>query len=159
MLAEIAMSLTSLKAAKDIAHGLVSLREEVAVKLKVAELLGLIADVQGGLNDAQMRISDLQGELRAANERLARRAAFDRYEEFQPFPGTVIYRLKESELQAGAEQHFICPVCREDDVRAFLRNDITVAVVLTCSKCERNYVVREYPGMNSTRKSRPRAGY
>ena len=76
-------------------------------------MLSAITDVQSKLLEAQQNMFSMQDELRAAKEELAKKADFSRYEMVEPYPGTRVFRLKESERNGSEPIHYICPNCKD----------------------------------------------
>lgn len=142
MLDMIASGLSALNSAREIAKGIATLKEEVAVQLKAAELLTIIADAQGSLNEAQSKISELQADLRNACDELAKRAEFERYQLVEPFPGTFMWRLDESRQRPGEPMHDICPHCREDGKLSILMGPGEASDAKTCKRCKKAFQVR-----------------
>lgn len=119
-MAVIGGALTGIKTAVSIVRSLTDLKESVAVNSKAAELLGVIADIQGTLLEAQLAMGEMQEELRQAKVELARRADLNRYELVEPYPGTRIYRLKKDAQKDGEPMHYICPQCKD------IRGDLSI---------------------------------
>ena len=144
MLDMISAGLGSLSTAKGLIKSMRGLNEEVAVNLKAAELLTIIADVQGSLNDANAKIFELQRELREAREELGRRAALDRYRLCEPYGGSFVFKLDENLAKEGEPMHYICPVCKDDGVIGILDEPTDrYAHNAVCQRCERRYQMRE----------------
>jgi len=141
MLDMIASGLTALSTARDIAKGIASIKEEVAVQMKAAELLTIIADAQGSLIDAQSKLSDLQDELKGAREELARRAQFDRYRLVEPFPGTFVWRLDETARGSDEPSHDLCPYCKEDGTLSILMGPTEDSNAKTCKRCKKAFPI------------------
>ena len=109
----ITAAITSVKTLYDIGSSLLKADKDLEVKAKSVELLSAIADMQGKLIAAQQNMSELQEELRQANDRLNRNADLERYELVEPYQGTRLYRLKADARRDGEPNHYICPNCRD----------------------------------------------
>jgi len=146
MLDIIATGLTALTAARDITKGIAGLKEDVAVQIKAAELLTIIADAQGSLNEAQARIYELQAQLRDARDALAKRADFDRYALAEPYPGSYVWKLRSDARLPDEPMHYICPLCKEEGVVTVLQATDGDGLGL-CKKCRKNFRIGLAPGV------------
>lgn len=106
-------AISSVKTLYEIANGMLTANKDAAVKAKAIELLSTISEIQGRLLETQQSMSQMQEELRKANEELSRRAQFDRYELKEPYKGTRLYQLKADTARQGEPVHFICPNCKD----------------------------------------------
>jgi len=138
----LAAALTSLKAAKDIAEAMVSLRDAAAFQEKRLEFQSKILDAQ----DAAFRANDeraaLVEEVRALKAKITEMEAWEaekeRYE-LKPFGqrGTFAYALK-PQAQAGEPPHWICPTCYEQRKKSILQfhGHYTVYNAHECPQCK-----------------------
>ncbi|ANQ83691.1 hypothetical protein dqs_0615 [Azoarcus olearius] len=143
MLDMIATGLTALSTARDLAKGIAGLREDIAVQMKAAELLTIIADAQGSLIEAQAKIFELQSDLRLAKEQLAKQADFDRYRLCEPYRGTYLWKLRDDMRDPDEPSHYVCPVCKEDGTLSHLSGPDDYSTSVECPRCKRSFSVRE----------------
>lgn len=109
----ITASLGSIKTLISITQSLIGMNKDAAINAKAAEMLAAVTDVQSKLLETQQSMFSMQEELRTAKEELAKKAEFSRYELVEPFPGTKLFRLKDSERQGQEPIHYICPNCKD----------------------------------------------
>lgn len=142
-------ALAGMQSALGIAKSMMGLSEDVAVKLKAAELLSAIAEVQGKLLDAQLAMGQMQDELRQAKEELARRADLERYVLVEPYPGKRVYQLKPEFQEKNELTHYICPRCRDvKGVKSILQPGPTQ---LHCPECGTDYRHKDNPPAQAIR--------
>lgn len=105
-LSAIASTLTSLKAAADLAialKGSATSLKDAEIKFKVAELLSNLADAKSSLADTKIEISDLKEEIDRLNRKLNE-------QEEMVFKKPFYFR-------EGDDQPF-CPTCWEKDQKS-----------------------------------------
>lgn len=112
-LTTISAAIGSVKTLYEIGSSLLKADKDYEIKSKSVELMTAIADIQGKLIAAQQNMAEIQEELRLAKDELNRKAEFDRYEMFEPFPGTKIYKLKADKKTESEPTHYICPNCKD----------------------------------------------
>lgn len=112
-LTTVTASIGSIKTLVSIAQSLIGMNKDAAVNEKAMELLSAVTDVQSKLIETQQSMFLMQEELRSAKEELTKKAEFDRYELVQPYQGTRLFILKESERRGSEPTHYICPNCKD----------------------------------------------
>jgi hypothetical protein len=114
MLGEIIAATNSLRAASQIAKGLIDLKATTEVQAKAIELNGLILDAQGELLAANAAQAALVEEIRELKSKIAHMKDWEtqkqRYELAAPFPGCMVYALKKS-MSDGKTAHYLCTSC------------------------------------------------
>jgi len=114
MLAEMIAAANSLKAAGQIAIGLINVKATTEVQAKAIELNQLILAAQGDLFAANAAQSALIDELRELKQQIVRMKHWEtekqRYELAAPFPGCMVYALKRS-MSGGQTPHYLCASC------------------------------------------------
>ncbi len=110
----IAGTVSSLKAASDIAKGLVSIRDATLINEKIIELQRAILAAQSDAFAAQTGLLELHELNRDLEQRLAKAASWQaeahRYELKKLPPGAFVYSLK-ADSAAGEPPHYLCPTC------------------------------------------------
>jgi hypothetical protein len=104
----------SLKAAGEIAKGLIGLKSDAEVQAKAIELNQKIIDAQHQIfaaNAAQTslleRIRELEAEITRMNDWATQKL---RYKLATPFPGCMVYALQKS-VSDGEPAHYLCTSC------------------------------------------------
>ena len=114
MLGEIIAATNSLRAAGQIAKGLIDLKSTTEVQAKAIELNGLILDAQGELLAANAAQAALVEEVRELKSEIARMKDLEtqkqRYKLAAPFPGCMVYALQKS-MSGGETPHYVCASC------------------------------------------------
>jgi predicted SprT family Zn-dependent metalloprotease len=104
----------SLKAAGDIARGLISLKTMSEVQAKAIELNEKIIDAQHQIFTANVAHSELAERVRELESQLARMNDWEaqklRYKLAAPFPGCMVYALQKS-VSDGQTPHYLCTSC------------------------------------------------
>jgi hypothetical protein len=104
----------SLKAAGDIAKGLISLKTTTEVQTKAIELNEKIIDAQHQIFAANAAQSNLLERIRDLESQLARLHDWDsqkqRYKLAAPFVGCMVYALQKS-MSDGETAHYLCTAC------------------------------------------------
>jgi hypothetical protein len=124
-LGQIAAAVSSLKAAGDIAKGLLSLKTMAEVQSKAIELNQQIIDAQHQIFSANAAQAALVDEVRDLKGQLARMKDWDaqkkRYQLKSPFPGAMAYAVKK-EMNEGEPPHYLCTSCFQKEERSILQN-------------------------------------
>jgi hypothetical protein len=124
MLEQIAIGLSSLNAAKDIAKGLDSLKTSVAVNQAKIDLQNLIAEAQQGLFTAQQAQFEAAQRIRELEQKLMDFENWEtekqRYELADAGQGTMAYRPKAG-MENGEPAHWLCAQCFQHRKKAFLQ--------------------------------------
>src|SRR2546422_9537489 len=120
----IAAAVSSLKAAGEIAKGLMSLKTATDIQAVAIDLDQKIIDAQHQVfaaNQAQSalvdRVRELEGQITAMKDWGAQK---QRYKLVVPFTGCTLYALKES-MSEGEAPHYLCANCFQESKRSFLQ--------------------------------------
>jgi|SRR3990167_733995 len=123
-LGQIAAAVGSLKAAGDIAQGLISLKtmaDVQAVSIKLNQQLIAAQHQIFAANAAQTalveRVRELEGQIAAMKDWDAQK---QRYQMVVPFSGCTVYALKQS-MSEGEAAHYLCANCFQSGKRSFLQ--------------------------------------
>lgn len=139
-IASIGAAVTSLRAAGDIAKGLISLKTMAEVQSKAIELNEKIIDAQHRIfeaNSAQTalveRVRELEGQIADMKNWDAQK---ERYQLVTPYTGIPVYALKKA-MSNGEAAHYLCANCFQNGKRAFLQHGMTKDgwVTIVCSAC------------------------
>ena len=141
-IAELSAIFSTLQGVKDIAQGMIGLRDTALIQDKVIELQSAILDAQSAAfaeQEARTALVEKVGEL---EKEMARLKAWDtekqRYE-LKPvgFGGSaLVYQLK-SEAEETEHPHNICTNCYEDGAKSILQGDrIKGDTFLFCPRCK-----------------------
>ena len=110
----IGAAVTSLRAAGDIAKGLISLHTMVEVQTKALELNEKIIDAQHRIFEANAQQSTLVDRVRELEGEIARMKDWDaekkRYKGASPAAGAFVYALQRS-MSDGEPPHYLCANC------------------------------------------------
>lgn len=121
----ISAAVTSLKAAGDVAKGLIGLHTMAEVQSKAIELNQMIIDAQHQIFAPNAAQTALVERVRELEKEIASMEAWDgqkdRYQMCIPFSGTTVYALKKS-MSNGEPPHYICANCYESRKRSILQN-------------------------------------
>ncbi len=124
MLGEIIAAANSLKAAGQIAIGLIDLKSEAEVHAKAIELNQKILAAQSELFAAQAtqtalvdRVRDLEGQIASMKNWDAQK---QRYKLAAPSPGCMVYALQKS-MSGGETPHYLCAACFQKDQPSILQ--------------------------------------
>ncbi len=139
-LPEIAAAFSSAKAAIDIVKGMISLKSQVEVQSKAAELLTIIIDLKSQMQAAQVAHAALEDRCRQLEREARERQRWDQdktnYLLHRLTAGGVVFRFK---APAGdpRPQHDLCVLCAEKDVRSVLQPSDPVGwtKTLKCHAC------------------------
>jgi hypothetical protein len=108
---------SGLKIAGDIAKSFLELKSISDVQGKVIELQSAILSAQGSALSANADQAAMVEEIRTLKEEISRVKAWEtkkqRYKLHTPWPGAVVYALKES-MSQGEPPHWICTQCYEN---------------------------------------------
>jgi len=144
-LGTIQATVTSLKAAFDIAKGISDLKTGSEVQAKVIELQQIILSAQENALRANTDQFELMNELKALREQLEGVNKWmderNRYvlHKSNATSGGVVYALLKSEAKAGEPAHFLCPECYELGRKSILMNSGNERAGFTkwvCNKCK-----------------------
>jgi hypothetical protein len=137
-------TISGLKLAGDIAKGFLELKSLSDVQSKVIELQSVILSAQSSALEAQSHQSAMVEKIRSLKEEIARVKAWEkekqRYKLTNPYPGTMLYALKES-CSASEPPHWICTKCYEDGRKSILYpiEKGGFAFDLVCPACKSEY--------------------
>lgn len=110
----IAAAVSSLKAASDIAKGLLSLHTAAEVQSKALELNQALIDAQHQIFAANAAQSELIDRVRELEGEIARMKNWDaekqRYKLAAPFPGCMVFAVQKS-MSNGETAHYLCATC------------------------------------------------
>ena len=116
-------TLSGLKAAGEIAKGILALKSMTEVQGKVIELQSAILSAQSTALSAMGEHQVVLDENRKLKEELERVAAWSqqkrRYRLVSPWEGGLVYALRSQENH-GEPAHWICTKCYEDGRRSIL---------------------------------------
>jgi hypothetical protein len=150
----IAGGLASLKAAKDIAEGLVNLRD-------TAKFQGAVVELQGKILSAQSDQFALLERVRELEQKLVQLEAWDaekkRYQLKDFGGGTFAYELKPEEAR-GEPTHRACPNCYAQGHRSILQFEFVNAASQDkygCPRCKTEFAF----GFRSNRQPQVRNSY
>jgi uncharacterized coiled-coil protein SlyX len=139
MFGEISAALSSIRAMTEIVKGMTSLKHEVEINAKTAELTGVIIEVQQRLLKTGEEMEALYKKIRQLEAQLAENHSLDAYERVRlPKTNVTVYRQKATEevVAAGrAHDHYACPVCIEKDKTVVTLQDEAGDDWLRCNVC------------------------
>lgn len=120
----IAAALSSLKAAKDIAEAMVTLRDTSAFQSKLIEFQGKLIDANNSAFAAQDERSALLEQIRDLEKEVAKLKAWEtekeRYQLKDVFLGSFAYVLK-PDAEGPEPPHWLCTNCYENGKRSILQ--------------------------------------
>lgn len=143
-LATIQTTISSLKAAFDIAKGISDVKTAAEVQAKMIELQQIILTAQESALKANADQFELISELKKAKEDLQNASNWaeekSRYVLYKgkSVSGGVVYGLLKSRAKEGEPPHFICPECYEFGRKSILMNSGAERSGFTnwvCNKC------------------------
>ena len=112
--AEIAIGITSLRAALDITKAMISLRDAEAFRTRAIELQGVIAEALGQVIEAREAHAEQIDRVRTLEAEVANLKAWDaekqNYELKSIGQGVVAYVLK-PDARGAKPPHWLCPNC------------------------------------------------
>lgn len=136
--AEIAMGITSLKAAFDLTKAMVDLRDAEAFRSRALELQGVIAEALGQVIEAREAHSVQIDRIRALETEVADLKAWgaekQNYELKTIGYGSVAYMLK-PEARGSSPPHWLCPNCYAKGKKSFLQAVGPIIQRKTVYKC------------------------
>lgn len=144
-LGTIQATVTSLKAAFDVAKGISDLKTDAEVQAKVIELQQIILSAQESALRANTDQFELMNELKVLREQLESVNKWmderNRYvlHKSNATSGGVVYALLKSEAKVGEPAHFLCPECYELGRKSILMNSGNERAGFTkwvCNKCK-----------------------
>jgi hypothetical protein len=137
-------AVTSLKAAFDITKGMIQLKSDAEIQVRVIELQSAILAAQSSAMAAQSEQSSMIQRVGQLEEEIARMKAWGeqkkRYKLIHPpwgRGGAMVYALKES-CKGSEAAHWICTKCYEDGIRMILqpKRDANGWILLVCPTCK-----------------------
>jgi hypothetical protein len=137
-------TISGLKTASDITKSLLEIKKINDIAEKVTELQSVILSAQSSAIEANSAQFAMIEEMRTLKEEMARMKAWDiekqRYNLTSPWPGTVVYSLKES-MSAGEPPHWICTNCYNDGAKSILiqQQEGNSIVSFSCPKCNNSF--------------------
>jgi hypothetical protein len=132
--------ISPLKAAGEVAQGLVDIRDTVKFGDAVIKLQGQILAAQQGALSAQTRETQMMDEIRALKARVVELETWEagkkRYQLERLPPGVFIYKLKSGD-PSGEPSHSICQTCYQRGKKSVLNSDEPGHGIyhLTCHEC------------------------
>jgi hypothetical protein len=113
-LAAVGAAVSSLRAAGDIAKGLISLHTMAEVQAKAIELNEKIIDAQHRIFETNAAQSELIERVRELEGQIARMKDWDaqrqRYKLAAPFAGCMVYAVQKA-MSEGEPAHYLCAAC------------------------------------------------
>lgn len=148
-------TISGLKTASDIAKSFLEIKKISDINGKVVELQSVILSAQSSAIEANSAQFAMIEEIRNLKEEMARIKAWDtekqRYHLISPWPGTVVYSLKES-MSSGEPPHWICTNCYNNESKSILtqQQEGNSIVSFLCPKCKSSFraVGRHMGGYN-----------
>lgn len=145
-IASIGTAVSSLRAAGDIAKGLISLKTMAEVQAKAIELNEKIIDAQHRIFEANATQTALIDRIRELEGQVAKMKDWDaqkeRYQLKTPHPGIAVYALKKA-MSNGETAHYLCANCFQNGKRSFLQyGDREGWVTIVCSACRSEHRTR-----------------
>lgn len=133
-------TVSGFKLASDIAKSLLELKTISEVQAKVVDLQSAILSAQNSALAANAHQTAMIKEIGSLKEEIARIKAWEeekqRYKLISPWPGTLLYALKE-ECSASEPPHWICTKCYEDGRKSLLNpQKKATRYVLICPECK-----------------------
>lgn len=143
-IAAIASTLTSLKAAGDIAKSFLDLKDVAKIQAKTIELQSVILAAQSGALAAQASERELLDGIRELEEQIAQMKAWEaekeRYQLEEMIPGVTAYHIKEA-MRGAEPDHWICPACYQHGRKSILHDEhpgLTNSK-MNCPECKEKY--------------------
>lgn len=136
----IAGTVASLKAASDLAKGLVGIRDATMINDKVIELQRVILAAQSDAFAAQSELFSMAEKIRELEKQVAEVYAWQaearRYKLTHLPPGAYVYILT-AEAANGEPTHYICATCYEAGKKAILQSKGAIQGIETlhCNRC------------------------
>lgn len=148
-------TISGLKTASDIAKSFLDLKKINDIGGKVSELQSVILSAQSSAIEANSAQFAMIEEIRTLKEEMTCIKAWDsekqRYSLASPWPGTVVYSLKES-MSNSEPPHWICTNCYSDGRKSILtqQQEGNSIVSFLCPKCKSSFraVGRHMGGFN-----------
>jgi hypothetical protein len=143
-------AISGLKTATDIAKGLVNINTTVEVNAKALELQRALFSAYGDALSAKETQTSLQDEIRELKRQLSHNEEFvadmKRYKLDTPWPGSIVYALKES-MSNGEPPHYLCANCYQNKKKSILQVSPSIERFTTfvCPTC-RAAVTTRYKG-------------
>lgn len=140
-------TISSLKAASDLAHGFLHLKSVADIQGKVIKLQSIILSAQSSALAANAEQAAMAEEIRALKSRLVQIEAWEtekqRYKLAALEPGVFVYALQQ-EYSAGDPPHWICARCYNAGTKHVLQNqgEFYGASEHLCQSCDSKIKVR-----------------
>lgn len=135
----------SLRAATDIASGLISLRDEAVLRSKVIELQTLILGAQSSAIAAQSALMEDADKIRGLEERISELECWQveasRYELREYGRETFAYAIRD-ECRNGEPSHRLCPTCfqsRRKSILQFQHRSAEQQDIYECLPCKKTF--------------------
>jgi hypothetical protein len=152
MLAELVAATESLKAAGQIAVGLIDLKTTTEVQAKAIELNQKILAAQNDLFAANAAQAALIERVRELEREVARMKHWDtqkqRYKLAAPFSGCMVYALQKS-MSNGEPPHYLCAACYQNGKPSILQGKTVGAAGISlrnafyqCATCKSEAITR-----------------
>jgi hypothetical protein len=138
----IAAAVTSLKAAGDIASGLISIKTTAEVQSKAVELNQKILAAQYSIFEANAAQSALIQQVANLEKQIAQMSAWEeqkkRYKLAEPWGASALVYGVKTECKGSEEPHWICTKCYDDGRRSILNpsKDSKYFVIMVCPTCK-----------------------
>ena len=153
----IAAAISGLKTIGEIVNSILDAKTSNAINAAVSEVQSHLISVQREALTANSEQFAMIEEIRNLKEKIAEMEAWgaekQRYHLTSPWPGTVVYSLKES-LSNGEPPHWICTNCYNDGMKSILtqQQDGNSVVSFLCPKCKTSFraIGRHSKGFNLT---------
>lgn len=143
---EFTVAITAFKAAKDIAQGMLGLRDTEAFKAKLIEFQSKILDAQGAVFAANDERADLIHKIAELEKELAMIRAWEvekqKYalKSLKETADSAIYVYTSKEgINDGEPEHYICVKCYQDGYKSILQSEIRNpgrSRVSVCHRCK-----------------------
>jgi Zn finger protein HypA/HybF involved in hydrogenase expression len=153
----IAATISGLKNIGEIVNSILDAKASNAINAAVSEVQSHLMSVQREALTANSEQFAMIEEIRNLKEKIAEMEAWgtekQRYYLKSPWPGTVVYALRES-LSNGEPPHWICTNCYNDGMKSILtqQQDGNAVVSFLCPKCKTSFraIGRHSKGFNLT---------
>lgn len=131
---------TAIKTATDIGKGLLALKIDTDVRLKVSEILDRLGETQDKLFQLREELTKLQqdnADLRQQNDATTDwNLRIGKYALTQTAGGAVVYKA------SFEPPHFACPSCVESRALHILQDTNTYGGTFVCPKCDKHFPIR-----------------
>lgn len=147
MITSISTAVSSLKAVKDIAQGMIELKSLADVQTKVIELQNQILLAQSSALDAKAEYSALLDRVETLQKEIARLKAWEQeranYVLKEVSQGNFAYVLKD-DTKTEEPQHWLCCQCFNDGYKSVIQfsGHKEFHKVFLCNRCKSTLLVR-----------------